>query len=219
MTRGAAAGGGARRLPCGSCERLFDPASGGTCNGTVTTGCGQTPPAVPAGGNPAGLVLDPRHHTLYIADNGFGPVSFFRFQAPWPGLPDLAAPLPRRAAHHLPHRPNTGLPHLPRPDHPLHQRAAVHHHHRPYPQTEIHVQGQSRRRRRHRPSLRALQPHQTIGRFGTLALAAAKQRPPAACLAASPLATIISDSRPGETLPRTGPHQPGPPRKRVRSVS
>jgi len=82
MTRGAAAGGGARRLPCGSCERLFDPASGGTCNGTVTTGCGQTPPAVPAGGNPAGLVLDPRHHTLYIADNGFGPVSFFRFQAP-----------------------------------------------------------------------------------------------------------------------------------------
>ena len=82
MTRGAAAAGGARRLPCGSCERLFDPASGGTCNGTVTTGCGQTPPAVPAGGNPAGLVLDPRDHTLYIADNGFGPVSFFRFQAP-----------------------------------------------------------------------------------------------------------------------------------------
>jgi DNA-binding beta-propeller fold protein YncE len=56
--------------------------NGATCNGNIASGCDQTPPTVPAGGNPAGLVLDQAGHTVYVADNGLGPVSFFSFQIP-----------------------------------------------------------------------------------------------------------------------------------------
>jgi YVTN family beta-propeller protein len=55
---------------------------GATCNATHTGGCDQTPPTVPAGASPVGLAVDQHNHNLYVADNGNGPVSFFRFQTP-----------------------------------------------------------------------------------------------------------------------------------------
>lgn len=55
---------------------------GTTCNGQNTTGCGQTPPAIPAGPNPADLAFDEGNHTLYAADNGGGALSLFSFQPP-----------------------------------------------------------------------------------------------------------------------------------------
>jgi YVTN family beta-propeller protein len=55
---------------------------GSRCDSTDTSGCAQTPPTVQVGGNPAGLALDHNDHTVYVDDNGFGPVSFLRFEAP-----------------------------------------------------------------------------------------------------------------------------------------
>jgi DNA-binding beta-propeller fold protein YncE len=42
-----------------------------TCNATVTSGCGQTPPQVPVGAGPITAIADPASHTVYIA-NGAG---------------------------------------------------------------------------------------------------------------------------------------------------
>jgi DNA-binding beta-propeller fold protein YncE len=55
---------------------------GRTCDATNTSGCDRPPRTVPVGGNPTGLSVDPHHHTVYVDDNGFGPVSFFRLQIP-----------------------------------------------------------------------------------------------------------------------------------------
>ena len=46
-----------------------------TCNARVSTGCAATPPAVPAGRGPAGLALDRRTGTLYVADIADGVVA------------------------------------------------------------------------------------------------------------------------------------------------
>jgi DNA-binding beta-propeller fold protein YncE len=48
--------------------------NGATCNGLVTSGCGQTPATVPVGLQPLGIFADPANHTVYIAnfDNGQG---------------------------------------------------------------------------------------------------------------------------------------------------
>jgi YVTN family beta-propeller protein len=55
---------------------------GTSCNGTVTSGCDQTPPTVPVGGHPSGLAVDLINHTVYVDATDRGPVSFFTFQAP-----------------------------------------------------------------------------------------------------------------------------------------
>jgi YVTN family beta-propeller protein len=39
---------------------------GATCNGTVTTGCRQTPPTAPVGSNPIWITLNPATHTVYV---------------------------------------------------------------------------------------------------------------------------------------------------------
>lgn len=56
--------------------------NGATCNATHTSGCDQVPPMVPAGPSPTGVAVDQNNHDVYVTDNGGGPVSFFRFQAP-----------------------------------------------------------------------------------------------------------------------------------------
>jgi YVTN family beta-propeller protein len=55
---------------------------GTDCDATDTSGCAQTPPTVQVGGNPAGLAINHNDHAVYVDDNGFGPVSFFRVEAP-----------------------------------------------------------------------------------------------------------------------------------------
>jgi YVTN family beta-propeller protein len=55
---------------------------GATCNGTVISGCDESPPAVPAGGRPTGLAVDLADHTVFIADADGGTASFFKFQKP-----------------------------------------------------------------------------------------------------------------------------------------
>jgi DNA-binding beta-propeller fold protein YncE len=49
--------------------------NGATCNAELTTGCGQSAPAVTVGFEPVELRLDPAHHTLYVANFGDGTVS------------------------------------------------------------------------------------------------------------------------------------------------
>jgi DNA-binding beta-propeller fold protein YncE len=56
--------------------------NGATCNGQNTSGCGQVPPAVPAGADPAGVAFDGTSRTVYAADNGGGALSVFSFQSP-----------------------------------------------------------------------------------------------------------------------------------------
>ncbi|MGO9898996.1 MAG: YncE family protein [Solirubrobacteraceae bacterium] len=41
--------------------------NGATCNGTVSTGCGQTPPAVPAEGLPFGVAVDQQTNVVYLS--------------------------------------------------------------------------------------------------------------------------------------------------------
>jgi YVTN family beta-propeller protein len=50
---------------------------GATCNGMVSSGCGQVPPAVPLGGNASPQVpaVDEATDTVYVPDNGDGMVS------------------------------------------------------------------------------------------------------------------------------------------------
>ena len=48
---------------------------GATCNGTVTTGCGQTPPTAPVGSNPIWITLNPVTHTVYVINQGDSTVS------------------------------------------------------------------------------------------------------------------------------------------------
>lgn len=53
---------------------------GATCNATVTSGCGLTPPTVTVGNNPDAVAVDPGTHTVYAANtgsegSGFGSVS------------------------------------------------------------------------------------------------------------------------------------------------
>jgi YVTN family beta-propeller protein len=48
---------------------------GATCNATVTSGCGQTPPGVPVGIAPDGVAVDPVTDTVYVANGGDNTVS------------------------------------------------------------------------------------------------------------------------------------------------
>ena len=48
---------------------------GATCNATVTSGCGQTPPTVPVGTGPDGVAVDQATNTVYVANGGANTVS------------------------------------------------------------------------------------------------------------------------------------------------
>jgi YVTN family beta-propeller protein len=54
-----------------------DVFNGATCNSTVTTGCDQQPVAVPAGGQPVSVLVNPATDTVYASDNADGLLSFF----------------------------------------------------------------------------------------------------------------------------------------------
>ena len=43
---------------------------GATCNATVRSGCGQTPPEVTVGSGPFGIAVNPTTDTVYVADTG-----------------------------------------------------------------------------------------------------------------------------------------------------
>jgi YVTN family beta-propeller protein len=45
--------------------------NGATCNATVTTGCGQSPPTVTVGSGPSGVEVDQRTNTVYVTNFGF----------------------------------------------------------------------------------------------------------------------------------------------------
>jgi YVTN family beta-propeller protein len=49
--------------------------NGATCNATVTSGCGQAPPAIAVGNGPFGMAVDQATHTLYVANTGGDTVS------------------------------------------------------------------------------------------------------------------------------------------------
>jgi YVTN family beta-propeller protein len=49
--------------------------NGATCNATITSGCGQTPPTVPVGTGPDGVAVDQATDTVYVADGGANTVS------------------------------------------------------------------------------------------------------------------------------------------------
>jgi YVTN family beta-propeller protein len=49
--------------------------NGATCNATNTTGCGQTPPTIAVGNGPAGVAVDERTNTIYVASQGDNTVS------------------------------------------------------------------------------------------------------------------------------------------------
>lgn len=49
--------------------------NGATCNGRVTTGCGQTPATVPVGSAPIGVFADEANHTVYVGNFNDGTVS------------------------------------------------------------------------------------------------------------------------------------------------
>ena len=53
---------------------VFD---GSTCDSTVTSGCDQLPIAVPAGGQPVSVIVNPATDTVYAADDADGLLSFF----------------------------------------------------------------------------------------------------------------------------------------------
>jgi DNA-binding beta-propeller fold protein YncE len=44
--------------------------NGSTCNGRVTSGCGQTPAQVPVGPAPFGILADAANHTVYVGNPG-----------------------------------------------------------------------------------------------------------------------------------------------------
>ena len=48
---------------------------GSTCNGTVSSGCANTPPMVQVGDNPTGLVIDPTTRTLYVVNQESASIS------------------------------------------------------------------------------------------------------------------------------------------------
>ena len=42
--------------------------NGATCNATITTGCGQTPPTVTVGFGPFGIAFDPANRTVVVTN-------------------------------------------------------------------------------------------------------------------------------------------------------
>jgi YVTN family beta-propeller protein len=54
-----------------------DVFNGATCNRSVTSGCGQKPVAIPTGGWPTNVAVNPLTDTVYAPDNVDGQVSFF----------------------------------------------------------------------------------------------------------------------------------------------
>jgi DNA-binding beta-propeller fold protein YncE len=49
--------------------------NGSTCNGTVTSGCGNTPPMVQVGDSVAEMVIDPTTKTIYVINQGSSTIS------------------------------------------------------------------------------------------------------------------------------------------------
>jgi DNA-binding beta-propeller fold protein YncE len=48
---------------------------GSTCNGIVSSGCGNTPPMVQVGDNPTEIVIDPTTRTVYVGSQGSAKIS------------------------------------------------------------------------------------------------------------------------------------------------
>ena len=148
---------------------------GATCNATDRSHCDRVAPAVAAGPSPNGLAVAQAGHTLYVADNGGGPMSFFTFEAPQRPTGVTATSTGRGQARVAWQPPrHGGLPIIyhviPSPacptcrglEHTVHQRRGPHHRHRSRPPTALHVHGPGHRRGRHRAGLGALEPRQTL---------------------------------------------------------